>query len=157
MKLRHSIVDKLVAFALIPPLFASVLPQVKTETHRFTSGQGVAPLISRQLPQPQNVEHRVKKVVRLTVTAYSSTVDQCDGDPFTAASGAKVHDGMLAHNGLPFGTKVRFPDVFGDKIFTVEDRLNARKGWYIADIWMPTRDAAKQWGAPVLKMEILED
>ncbi len=104
---------------------------------------------------PTNPDRPPKQVVRLTVTAYSSTVDQTDGDPFTTASGAKVHDGMIAYNYLPFGTKVRFPDVFGDKVFVVEDRLNPRHGRYIADIWMPTREDAIKWGAPVVKMEIL--
>lgn len=108
-------------------------------------------------PLPQVREYAVKKRIRLTVTAYSSTVDQTDGDPFTTASGAKVHDGIIAHNGLPFGTRVRFPDVFGDKVFVVQDRLHPRKGYYIADMWMPSRQEAQQWGAPILTMEILED
>jgi len=96
-----------------------------------------------------------KKTMHLTVTAYSSTVDQTDASPFITASGTHVHDGTLAHNYLPIGTQVRFPDVFGDKIFVVEDRLNARYGPYMADIWMPTRDQAIQWGARVLRMEVL--
>ncbi len=104
---------------------------------------------------PTNADREPKRVINLTVTAYSSTVDQTDGDPFTAASGTKVHDGMIAYNYLPFGTKVRFPDVFGEKIFVVEDRLHPRKGPYIADVWMPTREDAIKWGAPVVKMEIL--
>lgn len=157
MKIPQAILDKLFALALIPPLFASALPQVKPHDAIAVAPEGAAPLMSRQLPQPQDLQYRVTKTIRLTVTAYSSTVDQTDGDPFTAASGAKVHDGMVAHNGLPFGTKVRFPDQFGDKIFVIEDRMNARKGFYVADIWMPTRQAAIQWGAPVVKMEILEN
>lgn len=156
-KLRQTLLEKALVFALIPPLFTAVLPQVKANDAHEVIEPGTAPLIARHLPQPQNMEHRVKKTLWLTVTAYSSTVDQTDSDPFTAASGAKVHDGMLAHNGLAFGTKVRFPERFGDKIFVVEDRLHPRKGWYIADLWMPTREEAKQWGAPILKMEILEN
>jgi 3D (Asp-Asp-Asp) domain-containing protein len=98
----------------------------------------------------------VARTIRLSVTAYSSTVDQTDGDPFTAASGAKVFDGMIAYNALPFGTRVRFPDHFGDKVFVVLDRMAASKGPHIADIWMPTRDAAKQWGVRITTMEILD-
>jgi 3D (Asp-Asp-Asp) domain-containing protein len=96
-----------------------------------------------------------KRTIRVTVTAYSSTVDQTDGDPFTTASGSRVHDGTLAINSLPFGTQVRFPDKFGDKIFVVEDRLNVRSGPHHADIWMPTRGDAIQWGRRTVTMEIL--
>ncbi|USN53591.1 MAG: 3D domain-containing protein [Candidatus Nomurabacteria bacterium] len=96
-----------------------------------------------------------KRTLWLTLTAYSSTVDQTDGDPFTTASGSHVRDGIIAYNLLPFGTQVRFPDVYGDKIFVVEDRMNARYGGSIADIWMHTREEAKQWGARIVKMEIL--
>ena len=106
-----------------------------------------------QLPETAN--RPVQRTMTLSVTAYSSTVDQTDGDPFTAASGERVFDGMIAYNGLPFGTKVRFPDYFGDKVFVVLDRMNARKGPYVADIWMPTREQAKQWGVRVTRMEIL--
>lgn len=106
-------------------------------------------------PLPDVAQYEIKKTIRLTVTAYSSTVDQTDGDPWTTASGATVRDGIIAHNVLPFGTRVRFPDVFGEKVFIVQDRLSPRKGYYIADIWMPTREQAKAWGAPILKMEVL--
>lgn len=74
--------------------------------------------------------------VKAVLTAYSSTPDQTDGDPFTAASGKRVHDGMIAANWLPFGTKVKIPELFGDKIFTVEDRMNARYGFGRIDVWM---------------------
>jgi len=103
----------------------------------------------RDKPKPQ-----AKKIIHLTITAYSSTPDQTDSDPFTTASGSKVRDGIIATNLLPFGTKVRIPDKFGDKIFVVEDRMNPRCR-YMADIWMPSREQAKEWGAKYLKMEIL--
>lgn len=105
---------------------------------------------------PSIADVPVKRTMRLTLTAYSSTVDQTDGDPFTAASGAQVFDGMLAHNTLPFGTKVRIPEYFGDKVFVVLDRLNPRYGQYMADIWMETREQAKQWGARIVTIEILQ-
>ncbi|MFA6392358.1 MAG: hypothetical protein WCW66_06515 [Patescibacteria group bacterium] len=96
-----------------------------------------------------------KKSFYLTVTAYSSTVDQCDGDPFTTASGDKVHDGIIAYNYLPFGTKVRFPEIFPGKVFEVQDRLRTGASVYLADIWMGSREEAIQWGARVIKIEIL--
>ena len=96
----------------------------------------------------------VKRELYITVTAYSSTPDQTQGDPFITASGARVRDGIIAANFLPIGTKVRFPEKFGNKIFVVEDRMHQRY-WNHADIWMSTRDAAKEWGAQYTKIEIL--
>ena len=51
------------------------------------------------------------------VTAYSSTPDQTDATPFITANGTTVHDGIIAANWLKFGTRVRIPDMFGDKVF----------------------------------------
>jgi hypothetical protein len=56
-----------------------------------------------------------------TVTAYSSTADQTDSSPFITANGKNVKDGIVACNFLAFGTKVKFPDMYGDKVFTVEE------------------------------------
>lgn len=94
-----------------------------------------------------------RRVIYVTVTAYSSTPDQTDDSPFVTADGTWVHDGTLAANFLPFGTKVRLPDYSGDKVYTVEDRMNERYT-YRADVWMTSREAAKQFGVKKLKMEI---
>lgn len=89
--------------------------------------------------------------IRVMASAYSSTPDQTDGDPFTTASGTQVHPGTLATNFLPFGTKVRI----GDTIYTVEDRMNSRyNGKYIVDIWFPTRQEARNFGVQVVPLEI---
>lgn len=111
--------------------------------------------ITKRLLLPDIATFAVKQQLWLTVTAYSSTPDQTDGDPLTTASGAKVRHGIIAHNGLPFGTKVRFPDMFGDQVFVVQDRMNARYGSRMADLWMPSRYEAKQWGVRKVRMEVL--
>ena len=85
------------------------------------------------------------------VTAFSSTVDQTDSTPFITASGTRVHDGTIAANFLKFGTKVKFPSLYGDKIFTVEDRM---KSDYKVDIWFPTRQEALNFGAKRVEIEI---
>lgn len=90
----------------------------------------------------------------VTVTAYSSTVDQCDSNPFVTASGTRVRDGIIATNLLAFGTKVKFPSLFGDKVFTVEDRMSKRFS-NRADIWFETKEQAKQFGVRVLEMVIV--
>ncbi len=89
-----------------------------------------------------------------TVTAYSSTVDQTDSSPFITANGKRVKEGIVACNFLTFGTKVRFPELYGSQLFSVEDRM-ARKNDHKIDIWLPSRDNAKQFGVQRLKVEIL--
>ena len=95
------------------------------------------------------------KVIKVIVTAYSSSIYETDGDPFITASGQHVRDGIVANNLLPFGTRIKLPDIFGNKIFVVEDRLNAKKGYYHVDIWFPSRESALKFGSKITKMEIL--
>ena len=98
--------------------------------------------------------HKIpQKVMYITVSAYSSTKDQTDGNPFLTALGTPVRDGIVAANFLPIGTVVRFPDKFGEKIFVVEDRMHEKYGLQV-DIWMPNSEDAKKFGIQYLKMEI---
>lgn len=94
--------------------------------------------------------------MRVPMTAYSSTVDQTDSTPFITASGTHVHWGTVAANFLPFGTKIKIPEMYGDQIFIVEDRMNKRY-WHKVDIWMPTRQDALNFGIRTLEIEILEE
>ncbi|MBI3671612.1 3D domain-containing protein [Candidatus Azambacteria bacterium] len=89
------------------------------------------------------------------ITAYSSTPDQTDDSPFIMASGKHVYDGAVASNFLPLGTKVRFPELYGDKVFVVEDRMNRRFQDRI-DIWMPTRSEALTFGMRYASVEVLK-
>lgn len=94
-----------------------------------------------------------RRTITVPVTAYSSTPDQTDSTPFITANGQHVRDGIVAANFLPFGTTIKMPDIYGDKAFTVEDRMNSRY-YYKIDIWMPTREAAKKFGVKYVKIEI---
>ena len=87
-------------------------------------------------------------------TAYSSTKDQTDDTPFITAMGTHVRDGVVAANFLPLGTIIKIPDIFGDKVFVVEDRMNSRYTYKI-DLWFPTRAEAKEWGLKKIKIEII--
>lgn len=95
----------------------------------------------------------LKKIV---ATAYSSTPDQTDDTPFITASGQVVRDGIVASNYLAFGTKLRLPELFGDKIFVVEDRMHKRFSADRLDLWFPSRETAKNFGIKETVMEILE-
>ncbi len=94
------------------------------------------------------------KTIYVVVTAYSSTVGETDSTPFITASGSMVRDGIVAANFLPFGTRIKMPDLFGDKVFEVEDRMAPSKGYHI-DVWFPTYQGAKEFGAHISQIEIL--
>jgi len=96
------------------------------------------------------------KRIMVVVTGYSSTYFETDDTPHLTASGTLVRDGVVANNFYPFGTKVKFPDLFGDKIFVVEDRMNPQKEWYYFDVWFPSYLEAKNFGAKITYVEILE-
>ena len=109
--------------------------------------------------QPASVvqysNNKVAREMTIPASAYSSTPDQTDDSPFITANGAYVYDGLVAANFLPFGTKIKIPDIYGDKIFTVEDRMN-RRYWHKVDIWFPDRESALQFGIRTVRIQILE-
>ena len=96
------------------------------------------------------------KAVNYTVpaSAYSSTPDQTDDTPFITAMGTHVRDGVIAANFLPFGTVIKIPELYGEKTFVVEDRMNKRYQYKI-DLWFATRQAAKEFGVKQVKIEIV--
>ena len=115
---------------------------------------------SESLTIPKIIEKpsfKVTKTVKMIVTAYSSTLDQTDDTPFITASGKNVANGIVANNMLPFGSKVRIPELYGDKIFIVEDRMHKRMGKYHLDIWLPEYSQAKKFGAKIAYIEVLEN
>ena len=107
------------------------------------------------LPSSPLPELKIARTVRVIVTAYSSTHDQTDETPEITAANTKVKDGVIANNLLPFGTKVRLPELYGNKIFVVEDRMNRKKGYYHFDIWFPSYGEAKNFGAKNTYLEVL--
>ena len=93
-------------------------------------------------------------VLSMRITAYSSTPEETDDTPFIMANGGIVHDGAAASNILPFGTKIKIPALFGDKIFTIEDRMSPKFQRTI-DIWMPTKGKAIVFGVTNAKIVVL--
>jgi 3D (Asp-Asp-Asp) domain-containing protein len=98
---------------------------------------------------------RIAKTMRLYVTAYSSTPEQTDDTPFITASGKHVRDGIVATNLLPMGTKIKIPEIYGSKVFVVEDRMNSRLQEHV-DIWFPTYAEAKNFGKKRASIVVLE-
>jgi len=105
---------------------------------------------------PSGPEPKVVQKLPVVVTAYSSSVWETDDSPFITASGAQVRDGIIANNYLPFGTKVRMPEIYGEKVFIVEDRMSWKKGNYQIDIWFSSHIEAENFGAKRTYIEILE-
>lgn len=137
---------------LASPLTVKAGFEPKLADSRLIIKSGLATTVQ---PIPKSKADRPDKVVKAVITAYTSTVDQTDDDPFIAASGKRVHDGMIAANFLPFGTKIKIPSLYGDKIFTVEDRMNKRYGFGRMDVWLDTSKAeARKFGVKRLEVEI---
>lgn len=96
------------------------------------------------------------KKIKVIITAYSSTTWQTDDTPFVTANGSTVKDGIVANNMLPFGTELKIPELYGNKVFTVEDRMHPRKGSYWIDVWFPTLEQAKEFGIKETYIEVME-
>lgn len=91
--------------------------------------------------------------IHVLATAYSSTRDQTDGNPFVTANGERVGPGTMAANFLPMGTTVKI----GDNTYVINDRMNARyNNKYVVDIWKPSRAEAMQHGARIMEMEVVK-
>jgi len=99
----------------------------------------------------------VRKTFMIPITAYTSEVGQTDDSPCITASGMNVckrnQEDIVAANFLPMGTRVRIPELYGERIFTVQDRMNARYDKHM-DIWLKDLSQAKQFGLKMAKIEV---
>ena len=111
------------------------------------------------IPHPQSTAFTAPSAVTATknvwVTAYTSDPDETSDHPLITASGGMVSDGVVADNFLPFGTRIEIPALFGNKIFTVEDRTSAKFAGRV-DIWMPTLNQAVDFGIQHAQIVILD-
>lgn len=108
---------------------------------------------------PLNSDLQLKTTGNYTITAYTSEAAQCDSSPCITANGFNVCEhaveDTVAANFLPLGSKVRIPDLFGDRVFVVRDRMNKRYQNRL-DVWMIEKTEAINFGVKVAKVEILE-
>lgn len=92
-----------------------------------------------------------KGELSILVTGYSSTPDQTWGDPFTTASGTRVHLGTMAcPPQYPFGTKI---SIENRGTYVCEDRGGAIKGNHF-DMWFESRGEALYWGKRLVAAKI---
>ena len=99
------------------------------------------------------------KIIQLHITAYNSLPWQTNSEPCITASGMNVcerdTEDVIATNYayLPFGSKIKIPELFGDREFLVEDRMNQRYTQTL-DIWMKDYYDAKDFGRQKIEVEI---
>jgi 3D (Asp-Asp-Asp) domain-containing protein len=107
---------------------------------------------------PINSDLAITKTAFYEVTAYTSEIGQCDGDPCHTAMGFNLCtynvEDTISANFLPFGAKIRMPELFGDRVFIVRDRMNSRFDDRI-DVWFKDSHQAKHFGVKIAKVEIL--
>jgi 3D (Asp-Asp-Asp) domain-containing protein len=108
------------------------------------------------ISSPADPPLEVVRKINVVITGYSSSIWETDESPFTTAAGTSVRDGVIDNNYLPFGTKIRIPELYGDKVFVVEDRMNWQKGNYHFDIWFSNYREAKDFGAKWTYIVVLE-
>lgn len=153
-------------FALVLAIFSGVLFGVYSlsKSNGGDSGLGLEnnlELIIFQkntlvsVSNPNDPPLKTVETLPVIITAYSSTPGQTDDTPFITAAGTSVREGIVANNYLSFGTKIRIPELYGEKVFVVEDRMHWRKGNYHIDVWFPEYSEALAFGAQRTYIEIL--
>ncbi len=105
------------------------------------------------------IEREVAWSKRYIMTAYNSEVAQCDASPCITANGFNVCEhgieDTVAANFLKFGTEIRIPELFGDRILVVRDRMNSRYTERV-DVWLLHKDNAIDFGVKYPLIEVLK-
>jgi 3D (Asp-Asp-Asp) domain-containing protein len=138
--------------ALADSAMAVLSPSAQEDDEPNSSKEGESYQFA--LPSYQKVTV-VRTYATVPFSAYTSRPEETDSTPFITADGSHVADGIIAANFLPFGTKVRIPKLFGNKIFEVHDRMNKRYPYKI-DIWMDDYHEAIQFGVRRADIEIVK-
>lgn len=129
-------------------------PRTPASASSVTAPDGI-PTWSLNVAPPATPSRMPRHLFRIpvTVTGYSSTVDQTDDTPFVTASNTRVRRGVIAlSRDLLREFTPAAPFAFGDLLeiegvgtFRVEDTM-AERYRQRADIWFSSRVAAQQWG-----------
>lgn len=141
--------------SLFTSLVVVGVPQVSLTPHAHPETAFLPIAEAAAVPAEQAIQ-LVEKTLNVWVTAYTSTPEETDDTPFITAWNTEVRDGIVATNLLPFGTKVRIPELFGNKVFTVEDRMHRRKTDFV-DVWMETKTEALEFGINRTHIEVLAE
>jgi len=146
------------------------IPLMATMTTTPGSTDGVLPnsdpiVDATKKDFPEIQARPARRTMTVVATAYSSEAAQTDNSPCIPAMSSfdlcqnfednGIED-TVAANFLALGSHVRFPNIYGDKVFVVRDHMNAKyNGKSRIDFWKNERPVAVQFGVKRLKMEVL--
>lgn len=133
-------------------LYASVTNSASVESEKPTL---VANAIAAISSPTGGVSKAIRRFYMVEVSAYNSEVGQTDDSPFITAKGTHVRDGIVASNMFPFGTAIKIPALYGDKIFVVEDRMNKRYQNNV-DVWLEHKADALKLGRRLVQIEVIK-
>ncbi len=108
---------------------------------------------------PESVGADIDFSKHITITAYNSEAGQTDDSPCITANNFDVCENgvedTIAANFLPFGARVKIPELFGERVFIVRDRMNKRYTNRV-DVWMIEKPDAVNFGVKIAKIEVLK-
>ncbi|NQV88901.1 MAG: 3D domain-containing protein [Parcubacteria group bacterium] len=130
------------------PLDEAIVGMIISSMQNETEPFGILPVAEDATP---------RHTYTIPMTAYTSEVWQTDDTPCITASGLDLCErgveNVVAANFLPLGTRVRIPELFGDRVFYVEDRMNKRYQ-YKMDVWMLELEDAREFGVKYATVEV---
>jgi 3D (Asp-Asp-Asp) domain-containing protein len=135
-----------------------LIKEAKANNVKFVDIEGEN-ILNKNASSSLDVNLQILRASTHTITAYNSDPAQTDDTPCITANGFDVcehwQEDTIAANFLRFGTKVRIPELYGDRIFVVRDRMNKRYPSRV-DIWMKDKSDARSFGVKVVKIEVVE-
>ena len=167
----HALLQKVVMGMIVLALLISAVPHMSAVLAQTELGFEK----QEEIVFPVSEDSEPRREMWVVATAYSSDPAQTDASPCTPAMNFDLCtyneengiENTIATNFLALGTQVKFPELYGDKIFVVRDRMNARyNGTNRIDFWIgsvhPTsrdiiaeaKNKARGFGVKQVKMEI---
>jgi len=130
-----------------------------TKESQATGSSEISDLNQNNIASSSQKQYKIISSSVRKITAYNSEVAQTDNDPCITANGFDIckhgQEDTIAANFLSFGTRVKIPSLFGDRIFIVRDRMNKKNDGRV-DIWMKQKTKALKFGVKIAKIEIVE-
>src|SRR3989338_2013160 len=178
----YTIFEQVVALGLVFSVIVAMVPtqavdastkevvvNVLSSFEEYPLTQGVSFLLQNETEQapketfPVAEERKPRRTMWVLATFYSLDPAQTDATPCIPANGEDLcalrektgFHNTIAANFLRFGTAVRLPELTGDKMLVVRDRMNARyNGQARIDVLVDTKEEAKKLGVKWGGMEI---
>jgi 3D (Asp-Asp-Asp) domain-containing protein len=148
-KVPNVTLEVLAAVALITAISGATFPALQAQAESVESNPTYVSFGALSPAQ----EREAARTYTIPMTAYNSLPGQTDDTPYTTAMQTPTRHGVVAANFLPLGTRVKIPELYGDEIFIVEDRMNARYNLKM-DIWMDDLGDARQFGLKTVTIEV---